>query len=141
MNRKTVAFIVAPLWVPLVFAPLAQFVIFPYPGQGLAVTITVFLAAIFSYGGMILFGIPAFRLFRAHHLTSCWIAGFVGFFIAVIVSLLFFFLFGISLGNGVGDSLLGSLSASATWVSVGGTGPMGILVGITLWLIARPDRN
>ena len=140
MNRTAVAFALAPLWVPVLMAPLAGHVIFPYPEQAHWVGTAIFLAAIFGYCGAYLFGFPAFCFLRARGLTAWWISVVLGFAIAVIVLAIFAGLFALLLGASMLDAMFGSLRIFY-WEGTGVVGLAGSLVGITLWLIARPDRT
>jgi hypothetical protein len=79
MNRSLVAFLVAPLWVPLVMTPLASLYMFSSPNQGPWVVITTFPGVVFGYGGTLAFGLPAFAVLRSRQMTAFWIAPVLGF--------------------------------------------------------------
>jgi hypothetical protein len=146
MNRTQIAFLVAPLWVPLVMLLLAKFDLFPYDHQGVWIAITIVLAAFFGYAGTFIFGVPAFMFFRSRGFTSCWLAGILGFCIGAIVMSAFVFFFALALQSSVEEAANTALSIFDPWksnqlFSALLAGSIGSLVGITLWFIARPDRN
>lgn len=146
MNRTILAFTIAPLWVPLLLFLFARLVIFPYPEQGNSVVLAVFVSLVFSYGGTILVGAPAFAFLRSRNLTAPWIAVVLGFAIGAMVFFVFYVLFGLALGNSTQDTLRITQSvftAERLWgISfIGVPGSIGALVGFTLWMIARPDRD
>ena len=141
MRRTAFAFLVAPLWVPAVTALFAA-PAFPHPEQRHWIYITTIVGAIFSYGGVLAFGIPAFLILRARKLTAFWIAPLIGFGVGAGTGLIFYILFALSLGNSLTFIWheLGSNPAVFTKFLLP-TGALGALVGTTLWLIARPDRE
>ena len=146
MTRTILAFIVAPLWVPLVILFITSFFRPLDTEYSNAAIATVFVSLVFSSGCTVLFGVPAFRFLRSRNLTAPWIAVIVGFTVGAAVVLIAAILFALSLGNNVLHSLATVQSMFANgkprdllWL--GGAGSLGALVGITLWMIARPDRN
>ena len=140
MSRTVLAFLIAPLWVPAAAVPFAVRA-FPYPEQRHWIYITVFIAAIFAYGGVAALGMPAFRLLRARKHTAFWIAPILGFAVGVVAWLVFIVLFGLSLGNSWAFVSHDLASNSAHLSAFLPTGALGAAVGATLWLIARPDRH
>jgi hypothetical protein len=119
--RTPVAFLVAPVAVPLVapwlFAPwLAEI------NLGLALAVSWFV----GYVGAFALGLPIYRYLLARKLTAFWIAPLVGFVIGAIMWCATFALFGWTLN--LPEALAGG-------------GLVGALVGTILWLIARPDRQ
>jgi hypothetical protein len=137
MNRISIAFLVAPLWVPAATAPLAVF-IFPHPGQYYWIIITIIIATIFAYGGTLMLGVPAFLILCAHNHTSFWTAAALGFGVGGLTWMAFIVLFAVSLGNSL-TFILHEAANFAGWWPVLPTGALGSIVGATLWLIARPD--
>lgn len=106
-----------------------------------------FLGLLFSYGGTYLLGLPAFFILTSRGFTSAWIAVVLGFAIGNLVFLVFYFLFGLALGNTVTmETVVVHLQKTFTqWsaeslIAVAVPGFFGILVGLTIWVIARPDR-
>lgn len=141
MNRSTTAFLVAPLWVPLIAVPYAWFVMFPYPEQHMWVVVAGVVSALFAYVGVFLFGMPLFFFLRARNWTSLWIAGLAGLTIGTVMWLAFMVDFVFFLGEGfrgVGE-IAKDWRSQVTFVWVPSS--LGALVGITLWAIARPDRS
>lgn len=149
-ERTKYAFVIAPLWVPFLLAIFWTVEWFRAPGLKTPAVFTIFLGFFLSYGGTILLGWPAFQFLRSRKWTSPWIAVLLGFVIAIATYSGFLFLFGLILGFEVGESVsfvasmiaagwLGEPPASSVLALV--IGPTGMLVGITLWLIARPDRD
>ena len=149
-ERAKYAFAIAPLWVPLLLTIFWTVEWFRAPGLKTPAAFTIFLGIFLSYGGTFLLGWPAFRFLRSRKWTSPWIAVSLGFAIAMATYSGFLFVFGLILGFEVGESVnfvasmiaaswLGEPPASSVLALV--IGPTGMLVGITLWLIARPDRD
>jgi hypothetical protein len=98
MNRTTLAFLLAPMWVPAATA-VYSIDAFPHPEQRPWIYITICIAAIFTYGGVLTLGIPAFYVLRAREHTTFWIAPVVGFCVGVVTGLVFSVLFALSLGS------------------------------------------
>jgi hypothetical protein len=136
MSRTFTAFLVAPLWVPAAMVPLAA-QMFPHPGQRHWIYITVIIAAIFAYGGTMVLGVPAFLMLRARRYTSFRTAAALGFAIGGLTGAAFLVLFALSLGNSV--AFIRHQAVNMTWWLLPGCGVLGLIVGGTLWLIARPD--
>jgi hypothetical protein len=136
MNRTVIAFFIAPLWVPLIVAPYAALVLFPYPAQWHWIIITVVLSATFTYLGVFALGFPAFRVLRSRNLTALWIAAGLGFIVGAVTWAVFMACFALSLGEGL-HGVHGALSSHSIFVLL--TGLLGMLVGTTFWLIARAD--
>jgi hypothetical protein len=134
MSRIAIAFFVAPLAVPLVLVPYLWLRIS---------TPSLFLFALivsvaFSYGGTLVFGLPAYSLLRMRLLTSFWVAPVVGFAIGAIVWVLFLVSFVLSLEEGISGvrSVLKDPGALSGVVWPGGLS--GATVGIIFWMIAHP---
>src|SRR5436190_15507271 len=100
MGRPLLAFLVAPLWVPLIVAPVAAAYIFPYAAQAHWVAISTIISAIFAYAGMLLFGVPMFLLLQRRPRALLGAATVLGFAAGALTSLAFTLLFGLSLGLG-----------------------------------------
>jgi hypothetical protein len=144
MNRSFVAFLVAPLWVPLVMIPLASLYMFSSPNQGPWVAITIFLGVIFGYGGTLAFGLPAFAVLRSRQVTAFWIAPVLGFIIGAVTWQIFMVFFALMMSDGhlstAAHGIKQTLGDPVKMLFAVGPGGLGALVGATLWLIARPDR-
>jgi hypothetical protein len=140
VSRTALAFLIAPLWVPGAALPFAARA-FPYPEQRHWIYMTVFIAAVFAYGGAAVFGTPAFLQLRASRRTAFWIAPTLGFVVGVATWLVFIVLFGLSLGNSWSFVPHDLASNSANLSAFLPTGTLGAAVGATLWLITRPDRG
>ena len=81
--RILLAFLIAPVAAPFVFVFLfSVFVNDVWPGDLLALRLSVLL---YAYGAEILFGIPAWLLFRRYRVTSYWAYLVTGTGIGVIV--------------------------------------------------------
>jgi hypothetical protein len=141
VSRSVAAFLIAPLWVPLIVVPYTLFVIFPYPAQHLWVAVAGLLSTVFTYLGVGLIGLPVFRFLRSRNWTVIWIASVAGFVIGSAMWLVFTVIFILSLG----ESFSGVASATQDWRNQAAflwlPGALGTLVGLTLWAIARPDRG
>ena len=129
--RTPIAFLVAPLAVPFIFGAYYQSFDPPTSGQGLFRAI-LSVSAIVAYLGVIIFGVPIYRLLQKHKLTAFWIAPLVGFIVGAIV----YMLLAVPLGV---PAVIGNAEASAAAFKF--AAPAGAAVGAILWLIARPDRQ
>jgi hypothetical protein len=130
--RSVIAFLIAPLAVPLLYGAWAGL-------HGLAndgpwppprIEIVLGFAAMFTYAGTVVFGIPACLFLRARKLTAFWLAPVVGFVAGAIMNCIFVTL--VIPSAPLANVLLGSLEIG---------GPLGAVVGAIFWLIARPDRQ
>ena len=121
--RTSLAFLVAPLAVPLILVAIIAIENWsrrppPDPAlDGLALVAT--FSGFYAYAGVIVFGAPIYLVLRVYKLTELWIALVVGFVV----------------GAGVVFSMFGTMPALA----IGG--PLGTIVGAAFWLIDRPDRR
>lgn len=140
MRRTVLAFLIAPLWVPVSAWPYAARM-FPYPEQQHWIVVTTIVATVFAYGGTVAFGVPAFLLLRARKHTSFWIAPVLGFVAGVATWLVFLALFGLSLGHSWSYVLRELVNDAAKLGNYLPAGPLGSAIGATLWLVARPDRH
>ena len=142
MGRPILAFAIAPLWVRLVVAPYAAVFLFPYAAQVHWVVITAFISAFFSYLGTFAIGRPAYCVLRARQVSSIWVGIGLGFVTGGAMSLVFLLCFGLFLGSRVTDMVNRFL---ADWLQhllvLVVTGTLGVLVGVTVWLIARPPLS
>jgi hypothetical protein len=128
-NREFLAFIVSPLVVPAIVS-------FSIPGGSLGISLT--FATIVSYGSMLLIGGPAYLFLKSKQWTSVWIAAGLGIFFGIV-------------GWIAGGALLAFLLESPFLAAFGDPvwrfgmlwpgAVSGMLVGITFWIIARPDRS
>ena len=137
MSRRTIAFWVAPLAVPLLV------LVWSFSGQlalGWRLTMMV-IAAFLSYGGTVALGIPAYFLLKARGLTTVWIAGAIGFAIGVLMWLIFMVLFPLSLDQGFSGVHFAFANFHIVTDIAWPGGALGATVGVLFWLIARPDRE
>jgi hypothetical protein len=141
MTRTATAFAIAPLWVPLLAAPVFRFYVWPDPAQVHWVAIGTIISATFAYVGCVVLGLPLFRWLIARGLVSFWIAPFAGFVIGVVTWLLFMACFALMLGEGAQGVALALADAPKHLRFLLLPAGVGALVGATIWLIARPDRQ
>jgi hypothetical protein len=134
-ERKTNAFIVAPSIVPLIWLPQ---LILGHVALVWSLTITC-IVAVFSYGGVYAFGWPAYGFLRKHGYTNAWIAVVIGFASGFLVWQIFCVVFPLSLDEG-GLEIRKAFAHWELWSDLLYPGGLGSIVGIILWLIARPDR-
>jgi hypothetical protein len=128
--RSVLAFLIAPLVVPApyVISAIYYSLVDPWPGP----SFLMFLAgitALITYGGVISLGIPAYLLLRSLGLTAFWIAPVTGFIVGAItdwVAIVYF------LPSALANRLLREMAFAGVY---------GAVVGVILWLIARPDRQ
>jgi hypothetical protein len=141
MTRTSTAFAIAPLWVPLLAAPVLRLVVWPDPAQAHWVVIGTVISAIFAYGGCVFLGLPLFRWLKARGLVSFWMAPSAGFVIGAITWLAFMTFFALWLGARLQGVALAVSDAPKHVVFLLLPAGLGALVGATIWLIARPDRQ
>jgi hypothetical protein len=142
MKRSAAAFILAPLCVPLTVAPFASLFLFPDPAQTPWVVITTIISAIFTYLGVFVLGLPAFLFLRSRGWTDLWVAAIAGFLIGIVTWIAFMICLVLFLGEGlrgIGQALLDATPAHLTVILLPGS--LGTVIGTSLWLIARPDRQ
>jgi hypothetical protein len=142
MNRHLKAFLIAPLLVPGLMMP---FLLPALPRAPWIAGLALMSASIASYAGALLVGAPAYMALRSRGWTAFWIAPVVGFVVGEIVGIISIRTVAVLTVSGA-PSDLSSLIAVATRItrfpspSELGLGIYGMLVGVVLWLIARPDR-
>jgi hypothetical protein len=128
MKRTVLAFLVAPLCLPVIAAAILVVSPAGQPGLGF-----IFITAILAYAGMIAFGLPAFLILRAARVTDFLITILTGFAIGGLT------------GSGLVFCIQYPPERSPAWIAVlfvilaGGI--LGSIIGATFWLIARPDRQ
>jgi hypothetical protein len=128
--RSALAFLIAPLVVPAPYVISAIY--YSLVDQWPAPSFLTFLAgitALITYGGVISLGIPAYLLLRSLGLTAFWIAPVTGFIVGAItdcVAIVYL------LPPALADQLLREMTSAGVY---------GAVVGVILWLIARPDRQ
>jgi hypothetical protein len=143
MIRSVVALLIAPLCVPLVVASHDLLLTFQHRDHPNIHYLTVFpliVFAVISYGSTFLLGVPMLVFVRWLGFSDWWAAGVIGFFIgaALWVGAAIWYLIA---HGGVDISLLArqvvilGLPYFFSWPS----GALGAAVGVTFWLIARPD--
>jgi hypothetical protein len=120
MNRHLMAFLIAPLVVPGLFASCIS-ILYGGPGWRFWSMTGFFLMeiAVVSYSGALFLGVPAYLALRSLGWTRFWITPVVGFVVALITGIF-------------------ALPSNYRWNL--GVGVCGALVGVALWLIGRPDR-
>lgn len=150
-RRVLLAFLIAPLWVPclmvlfvLAVADLSR------PADRDFFVWMVMTGTAFSYGGAMLLGLPLFWALVSYQKTAFWHAPVVGIVAAWITIFVFLtIVFPIMLDGWSAFSFSGTLDQflNASGFSLhemvtllACSGGLGVLVGSTFWLIARPDR-
>jgi hypothetical protein len=137
MKRGAVAFFVAPLAVPLLLLPWLSS---GHLAPGWMLTAIV-IAALVSYAGTLVLGVPAYFLLRARRLTAAWIAGVAGFVIGALMWLVFSVLFPLSLDQGLSGVRFALTDLHTLKGVIWPGGVLGAIVGALFWVIARPDRQ
>ena len=100
MNRAVVAFVIAPLTAPAVVGSLGVLsavmhsfdpieVRNPFPDAPMIIYVTV-IAAAFSYGGAIVFGIPGYLWLRKRGTNAFWAWPALGFGVGAATALVLF---------------------------------------------------
>lgn len=143
MSRRTIAaLIIAPLWVPITVAIFAAWKVFPDPAQGPWVILSTVVAAIVTYIGVTVIGVPAMRILREHNLTGPWSAAALGLLGGALMWAAFGLFFGLLLGEGLrGFSYFLRGLIDGKLIGIFAPLALGALVGLTFWMIARPDRG
>jgi hypothetical protein len=100
----------------------------------------VMVSMIMGYSGTVLFGVPAFLILRSFKLTAFYIAPFIGFVVATLTTILFQFVLALLMGSTLSTAFKSLLEGITSPTGFVWPGFIGALVGITLWVIARPDR-
>jgi hypothetical protein len=135
--RTFLAFLLAPLAVPLIMVLVVLVEVRPEPEDlavGLASTALFYSA--FGYVGVLLVGVPMYRFLWARNWTAFRVAPVAGFAAGAFFGMfVFLVLWSIGLAQG---GLANILATAAIGLFCG---LCGVLVGVLLWLIARPDRQ
>jgi len=120
MRRMILAFVVAPLAVPLVFQSLTTML----RGDGGETPISVWgVVLIFSYAVELLLGIPLWLTFRRYRITYLWAYAFTGGLIGWIAGRLI-----------LGDMVASPIYRDALCICAG------VTATLIFWMIARPSR-
>jgi hypothetical protein len=140
MNRIFRAFLLAPLWAPLMAVPYG-FIVLEHP-LGPKLLLMVGFAAAIAYAGMALLVLPTVLVMRAFQLTGPRTAIVAGFVIGAILWVAFHivcqrFLWECSLQS-ILLELESLLSNPNLAVTAAVHGMVGALAGFTFWAIARP---
>ena len=137
MNRTVIAFIAAPLWVPVAVGVVAYTL---ESGHDLSVAVDMLYNAFVAYLGAFALGLPTFLFLRSRKMTTFWIATLSGCIIGGVWGVMFttglIFYFG---GIGAIQKLVGG-NGNLVQMSLSPT-LLGMIVGATVWLIVRPDRG
>lgn len=144
MRRTIIAFLVAPLWVPLVFGLYAGFTsppkFFGEPDKAMWIIRSIAAGFIAGYLATFVLGFPIHLLLRAVH------ARFWPYALAWLgTGILFWFLATLASGLAVTGEISFVMREliETVWFRPHiplAAGALGLLVGASLWRIARPDR-
>src|SRR5712671_3983656 len=130
MNRRVIAFVVAPLAVP------ALTIIYIWPqisSTPYMALMAIEFSVVIAYAGVIVFGVPAFMFLRARNWTAFWIAPVLGFASGMVMWLIFSVLFVLLLDQGVSGMRLALTDPAALRGVVWPGGVLGAVVGTLLW--------
>jgi hypothetical protein len=134
--RQLIAFLIAPLIVPIL--------LFPYLSSRSSnpnfIAFIVIVTIVFAYVGMIIFGLPMYLFLRRHRWTSFWIAPSLGFLVGAVVWMIFSIVFVLALGEGISRIRLALSDPPMLKGMVWPGGVLGASVGVLFWTIARPDK-
>ena len=147
MNRTIIAFIVAPLWVPLAECGVAFISSSdPYSAPIFWTMVGLLGSALAAYVGELALGLPVFLFLRSHGMSRLWIVIISGYIIGAVCGVMYWtgLIFFSSIGdigafigaiqklfNGHDNLIQMSLAPSL----------LGAIVGATVWLVARPDKR
>jgi hypothetical protein len=142
MIRSVVALLIAPLCVPLMVASHDLLLAFEHrdnPNVRYLTALPLFVAAI-SYGSTLLLGVPMLVFARWLGLSGWWVSSVIGCFIGSALWLAaaawYLIAHGVDIPH-LPRQLLDLGLLNWLWP----LGAMGAAVGMTFWLIARPDRS
>jgi hypothetical protein len=139
--RHAVAFLFAPLWVPLFVVLYAAGAPGPGPPHAVWLVLMAAIGALFAYVGMVVIGIPTYLFLLWRNWTALWPAVAFGFVAGFIMGNLFAFVF-FAVFRGWSKAVDAMLHASLTDHLVTLVfAAIGMLVAGTAWLIIRPDRE
>ncbi len=133
--RTLLAFVVAPLVVPLIST-----VYFRVRLANMAFPYTFITSTLVAYLGSLAFGLPIYRFLRARKLTAFWIAPVAGFIAGAMMWYVFLALFGLLFGYSI-SYVLSGLGSRELPDALRLGGISGASVGTIFWLLARPDRQ
>lgn len=144
-RRSVIAFVVAPLWVPILVSSYLIAAIFSRPLDPIVspysiISFAAIVSIIVSYGGTVAIGLPIYWMALRWRRTRFAIAPVVGFAVGLVTWLV---VVAIAFPHPVDElakEVLVTLREPTQLMSVVWPGWIGALVGITLWLFARPDR-
>jgi hypothetical protein len=139
VKRIVLAFILAPLWVPLAAIPWSIVIFREY--EWTHILLNAGLATAVAYAGTALLALPAFLLLRRFGLTGPGTAMASGFVIAVLLRFALYAAY---------QWILLDCSLKSVWLGLGRLmdvqqsiagailyGPVGVVAGLTFWMIAR----
>jgi len=132
MLRTTIAFVVATLAVPVAYGVILHGWSDP-DGFGSFFALTI----VGTSATVVFLGWPTYVFLQGKKWTAFWIAPLAGFMVATVALYFFLLLFALLLGHGLLEVLLSFTDVRVLWP----ISPMGAVVGILVWLIARPDRS
>jgi len=124
---------VAPLWVPLGFAPYAALYVFPYSARAQEwVALTTFLSFGLAYIGMFVIGVPVFIALHRRGWATAWTTMLLG----LVITLGGWLLLSSSLGPELAvDPDFSALTVTGEPMLLVLFGGLGALAGLTAWLI------
>ena len=140
MKRSQVAFLIAPLWVPLQVTLFSASFTIPTRSQFHWVVVAGLLSAAVAYLGTYGLGLPLFIFLKSRNWTALLVAIISSAFIGAVTYLIAVACFAIYLGEDtqwVVAKLLANLEQMFPLVV---PGFQGALVGSTIWAISRPDK-
>jgi hypothetical protein len=136
LGRAGRALIIAPLWAPLIVLPGSLFLIFPYLSMWQWVVAATGVSAFFSYIGAVVFGVPAFRFMRSRGWTGFGAAAGFGLLHGVLAWAGFEICFALLMHATLFDA-----QSRENLISFPLAGLLGVMIAVTAWLVARPDRR
>jgi hypothetical protein len=135
MDRPGLAFLVAVLVFPLFV--LARFFAAGMP-DGHGVLPYLFASIVIPFFGVLFVGAPTYAYLLARGWTSFWIAPVAGAIVAVLTCYMFNLLLGLIIAPAHALLYLTQLGVLGDVLKL--ASPIGAIVGVLVWLIARPDR-
>jgi hypothetical protein len=140
MKRSTTAFIVAPLWVPLLAVAYTLYLSLRHVGP--VVWAHAAVLSIFAYIVVFALVSAVFRWLWSRGWTAGRTAAVVGAALAVLTCMAAVLSFNLASGAELrGPTLADFLRSEFLLFVLMAPGLVGALVGATIWLIARPDLS
>jgi hypothetical protein len=137
MSRPIIAFLVAPLAAPVLLIPYIR----SMTTTSTWLVFALIISTVMAYAGVFIFGLPAYFFLRTRSWTALWVAPLFGFAIGAVMWVVFSAIFALVLDEGISGVRLALTDPATLRGVMWPGGVIGAVIGIILWLIARPDQQ